>query len=139
MNILSLRSLINGLLSSELGTYTFSSGQTTPSICVLPDNVFGMNYPPNGVTVSGLEVVLVDSFNIKHRPILRGSYNKEFVEITLKQWDITKTTVAATNLLVYGIKEDYLELRPRMIADRNLDNIESQVIYYVRTKLCGWD
>ena len=55
MNILQLRSEIEALLSSQLGTYTLPNGETTPAIAVRPEG----EALSADTTADGLEVVII--------------------------------------------------------------------------------
>lgn len=103
IDLIGLREALETALSDDLGTYTFvtdAGSQTTPAIAVdLGDG----NYPPPGSRVEGLECVLI------FRPetpikVLMGGYEETYlVQITLKQWDATLTTVSALEKVLIAL------------------------------------
>lgn len=114
-------------LGAEIGTYTFSGGQTTPAIRI--DD--GAQPYPEEPTVEGLEVVIQESLEIPVKMML-GGYQQTFSHrIVLKQWDIEKTCLSYldavmeatgqfSSLLVGDVR--------RVMRSTVLDNIETLTI-----------
>lgn len=123
-NFLNLRNSIESRLASEIGTYQYLDGSTTPSIAV----DVGGTYPPPDVNVEGLEILL--------RPN------------TAPELETTSTSLAASfpHSLVFKIwSGSYFlpdiwvkvidlfqnpEFRPRIEPDESLGIIESQEIVF---------
>lgn len=98
---INLRETISNILTTHIGTYTFSSG-ASQAIAILPDSQHGYSYPPSGTKVSGVEVVII-------RPVpttalrLTGYASRRTWQIYLKQWDKSKNLVQATEVLIDGL------------------------------------
>jgi len=125
--ILEIRQEIETLLETELGNYIYANGLKTKAICILPDPTYGWDFPPPGSKVDGLEVVLSANTEIKNRPLLTGNYINFSSKILLKQWDSKKNTIIATMSLLKNLPE-CLIVRPRILPNTSLGNIESQTI-----------
>lgn len=127
IDIDNLRDTITTALADQLGTYTFSGGQTTPAIRV-DDGSDPYDEEPS---VEGLEVVLVTNPEVSIS-MLMGGYQQTFSAlIVLKQWDIAETTLAAmTALMPYLNAEDNLQIGAvrRVVRTTKLDNIETMSI-----------
>lgn len=126
MTPLELRNQIESLLSSNnlLGIYTYAGGATAPACWIDWGTSEGK---PNGVV--GLECVLRPYTAQDFTPMLAGDYVCEIeVEVTLKQWNLAATTIAATDELK---RLDALaEIRPRQPRLNALDTIEQQVLIF---------
>lgn len=94
MDLLTLRSGLTTLLSSELGTYTLGNSETTPAISVRAP---GDPRPPYK-SVAGLEVVIE---NIPDTTTLRQYENEELLRtwtVYLIHWDGQDPSVAAAKI-----------------------------------------
>lgn len=125
---IALKTLISNTLSSVLGTYTFSNGVTTPAIWVegVP-NTAG----EKPLQAEGLEVVIVINTDTDYTPWLAGEYeSSQISEIILKQWDATKDTNVARNLLLEtpAIQKLITAIQPRVLPFADFGNIEQQTI-----------
>lgn len=111
------------VLGSELGTYTFPSGQSTPAIRI-EDGSSPYTEEPS---VQGLEVVIQSSIDVPIQPLLDG-YQQTFSHLVqLKQWDIEKTTLDYMSLVMGAMAQfDTLSVDRvnRQIRLTKLDNIE---------------
>ena len=97
-----LRTLVSGLLTDAIGTYSLDTdaGTVTQSaIAVLPDLDVGYNYPPSGTTVTGLEVVIYKP-TADYVPIMGGKMQPATWEVRLKQWDTNASLTDLMNALV---------------------------------------
>lgn len=107
-------------LDSLLGTYTSLGGETTPAITI--DDT---GNSPQGLSVSGLEVVIQPEVNTPVTAMLGSNQIAAETTVLLKQWDLNDTTVAATEALLLAIDE-ITEVGPRVTRSTVLDNIESR-------------
>lgn len=129
IDYLAIRQALETALASELGTYTFPEGQTTPAMAV----VVGRNNYPQSATPSGLECVIVVDLGVGIRNLLNNSYEKTWrADIVLKQWD---TSDDATDCIDYldtvceALAEvDNVAVQPNSIkglaSDRNLQAVQ---------------
>jgi hypothetical protein len=129
MNVLELRQKLTNILDDLLGEYTFVNGRCVKAIAVVPDSVYGYDYPPTGTKVTGLEMVIWAEAKLDTYPIIQGTHVVNSTQVVLKQWDDKKTTVEATNRLISCLGNDKIEVRPRVMPVPGLNNIETQVFY----------
>lgn len=78
MNIRTLRTSLEATLASQLGTYVFANGSTTPAIAV---RAWGEALPPR-TTVSGLECLIIK--NPELDPIVRQYRD----EVAFQKWTV---------------------------------------------------
>ena len=107
INSQEIRNVLAIALASQLGTYTFSNGQTRPAI-VIDDNSDPLL---DEVKKTGLELVIVPSIRV---PIASsfGSFRQTFsVEIIANQWDLTQTTLVSMPLILDTMKSQFSHLR----------------------------
>ncbi|MEH2467853.1 hypothetical protein [Nostoc sp.] len=118
-----VRSTIVTALAGEIGTYTFPDGTTDPAIALLGLGSNVTTYPPAGTTVtSGLEVVLVTLNSVRIQQRLDGIIQDVVTQIILRQYDVTKSTIAPLFKLlsVLDLAGDPI----RTISDPFIGNIE---------------
>jgi hypothetical protein len=117
-----LRTLIVNALGDKLGLY-FLPNANAPvgAIAVIPDRVYGSNYPPPETTVSGIEVVI-------HRPrpdatarLGNDSMRTKKWEIYLNQWDGNGELNTAVDLLLDAFQDNQLRFTSPVFPDYNLD------------------
>jgi hypothetical protein len=121
--ILEIRSQVVEALAGDIGTYTFPGGGTDPAIAILGLGSEVTIYPPLGTTVAGgLEVVFVTLNSIRIEQRLDGIVQNVVTQISLKQYDITKSTIPALFKLlsVLNIIGDPI----RTLSDPFVSNIE---------------
>jgi hypothetical protein len=126
---LSLKNLITTILSSEIGTYTFSNGTTTPAIWVEGVSNTAGEKP---LQASGLEVVIVINTESDFTPMLSTDYRlAQTSEVILKQWNETKDTSAARALLFANATFQNLVVgNPiRVLPNASFGTIEQQTIF----------
>lgn len=107
-------------LGPLLGTYTSLSGETTPAI-VIDDT----GNSPQGMSASGLEVVIQPEASASVTAMLGSNKIAAETTVLLKQWDLSDTTIAATEALLLAIDE-ITDVAPRVVRSSVLDNIESR-------------
>jgi len=108
MNLLDFRARVNNAVSTQLGTYTLPGGATTPAISV---REFGESIPA-GQKVSGLEVVIIKTPEVK--PILTQgqTFVNEEWRVYLVQWPGQHRITAAINAIQEAFPlSNYQELR----------------------------
>lgn len=110
-DLAALRAEIITVLGENLGTYTFSEGQTTPAIGIDDGSDPFVEQPDR----TGLEVIIQPDQDLELEPMLAGDKRlNASVYIVLKQWDIADTTKAARELLIKSLPIDRIEsLSPR--------------------------
>lgn len=102
IDLLEIRNTLEAALEGELGTYTFSTGDTTAAIAVDMGNG---DYPMPGAHVTGLECVLIFRPEIPMQ-VLMGGYEETYsVQIILKQWDAALTTMPALDKVLDALGE----------------------------------
>lgn len=87
--LVELRQNIESILTNSdyLGNYTWNNGTVQAALTVLPDNVYGFNYPPEEVTVNKIEAVIIKP-QIINKQLLGGDLQrKQTFKINLKQWE----------------------------------------------------
>jgi len=117
-----LQQRIINALGSLLGTYTSLAGETTPAIAI--DDT---GRSPQGMTATGLEVVIQPEVNTPVTALLGSNRIAAETMLTLKQWDLNDTTIAATEALILALDE-ITAVGPRVTRSTVLDNIESRQI-----------
>ncbi|HEY9697013.1 MAG TPA: hypothetical protein V6D10_07105 [Trichocoleus sp.] len=132
-----IRDTLQEALSNELGSYTFSGGQTTPAIRIED----GSNPYPEEPKVSGLEIVIQPSIDIPVKYVLDG-YQQTFAHlIALKQWDIEKTALGYLDTVMDTIGQ-FAELKVdrvnRQMRLAGLDNIET-LSFVVSETVLTWN
>lgn len=132
---LSLRALIRDALGDEIGTYQWGDDITQPALRVEGIGVFVDavgNEMPKPDFVNGLEVVIQPTTNLQINSLLGSDYFVvEEAQVFLKQFDITKTTLAAAKLLRTALAR-YLPSQSVQRVQRNelLDSVEMQVFTF---------
>lgn len=98
MDILTLRTNLQSLLSGALGTYTYANGSTTPAISV---RAVGESLPA-GTTVTGMEVVIIRDPAVT--PVLQYQNEEAFREWTvyLVGWTAGTSLSAAAGKITYS-------------------------------------
>ena len=134
---INLRNDILAILANRLGTYTFpSNGGTASAIACLPDPDKGWNYPENGTKISGLEVVIKQSYPGVSANIGGDRTFAQSWEIHLKQWDTNKSLIEVIGLLSGDLPADYLiERVSTMPANDKLLIVEQCKIFIKEWKL----
>lgn len=120
-----IKATLLGALDGQIGTYTFSNGQTTPAIRVED----GSDPYPEEPNVTGLEVVIDVSIDVPIELMLGGSYAQTYSHrIQLKQWDITKNTLPYLDAVSDAIADFEVLTLDRVSRQQRLtklDNIET--------------
>jgi hypothetical protein len=116
-----LRTRLINALGNLLGTYTTLAGQTLPAILIDDAGT------PRGMRVTGLEVSIQPEINSTIIPMLGSNQLNFETVVTLKQWDLTTTTIAATEAILLGIDE-VVRVGARVPRNTILDNIETREI-----------
>jgi len=117
-----LRTLIVNALGDKLGIYFLPKAtSSTLAIAVIPDKVYGSNYPPPETTVSGIEVVI-------HRPrpsatamLGNNSMRTRKWEIYVNQWDGNGELNTAVESLLDAFQDNQLKFTSPVFPDYNLD------------------
>ncbi|MEH2070011.1 MAG: hypothetical protein V7K47_17930 [Nostoc sp.] len=121
--LLALRSQIVTALAFEIGTYTFPDDTTDPAIAMLGLGSGVEIYPPQGTTVTGLEVVLVTLNSIRIEQRLDGIVQNVVTQIFLKQFDTSKNIIVPLFKLLNVIDIDGNPIRT--VSDPYIGNIET--------------
>jgi hypothetical protein len=121
IDALNLRKDILEILSNEIGIYTFPDESTDTAIAVLPDPDIGWQYPEQGTTVEGLEVIIKQPYPETSSNLGSDRTNTYCWEIHLKQWDTQKNLKTAIELLINNLHpSDYpikrASLMPKLSA-----------------------
>jgi len=128
-----LRTLILNALGNKIGVYFLPKATASiPAIAVIPDKVYGVNYPPPETTVSGIEVVI-------HRPrpsatalLGNDSMRTRKWEIYLNQWDGNGELNTAVETLIDVLQDNQLRFTSPVFPEYNLD---AGIIPYCRIAL----
>lgn len=72
------------ILADRIGSYTYDGGESEPAIAILPKPGYGYSYPPSEIEVRGIEVTIIDEFNIEPRQHNKGSVDKITYKINMK-------------------------------------------------------
>ena len=117
-----LRTLIVNALGNKIGVYFLPKATSSiPAIAVIPDKVYGSNYPPPETTVSGIEVVI-------HRPrpnatalLNNDSMRTRKWEIYLNQWDGNGELNTSVEALLDAFQDNQLKFTSPVFPEYNLD------------------
>jgi hypothetical protein len=106
VNILQLRTEVEGLLASDLGTYTLPNGEITPSISVRADG----EALPVRTRVNGLEVVILRDPDLAPLPQYENTGALRQWTVLLAAWTDTTDVESPVSKLVsvYGSQVSYL-------------------------------
>lgn len=97
MNVYDLRTSLQTLLGSLVGTYTLANGMTTPAVSVRNT---GEAMPP-GTSVTGLEVIVIRDPELEPVPAYRQQEAFRRWTVYLVDWSNTGgTSRAAGNILI---------------------------------------
>lgn len=123
-----LQQTIETLLAGLIGIYTFSGGLVTAAIAIddgsQPLSATGEVLSNEQPTVTGLEVLIVPGA-IDLTNFLDGDKRVDLgTNVVLKQWDISKTTRAAREILVIYL-DDVESVAPPQRRSTLLDTIET--------------
>lgn len=122
-----IRAALEAELGDAIGTYTFSTGASTPAIRIED----GSQPYPEQPTVEGLEVVIQESLDVPIKFLL-GGYQQTFSHrIVLKQWDIELTCLPYLDLVMQAVAQFpslLAEDIKRVMRSTVLDNIETLTI-----------
>ncbi len=131
-----LKKLIVDILGSELGVYTLPNNFKIPSISIKQPTP----YPEHGTKQEGLEVVIIPESNIETEKYLGSVLILEEIKLILNQWDSSRDTNTATNLIVSKILPywDIKRIGPAVLPNWDLETIESRVIYLVSPSVIRW-
>lgn len=117
-----LRTLIVNALGNQLGVYLFPKATTsTTAIAVIPDKVYGSNYPPPETTVSGIEVVIHSPRPNAVSRLGNGSMRTRKWEIYLNQWDNNGDLNTVVENLINAFQDNQLQFTSPVFPDYNLD------------------
>lgn len=126
-----LRNRVATALSEELGTKTFATrtSESTVAALTIDDGsvpvTSGVPWTQKPKRHTGLEVVIEPEIDSNMRPLLGGDYYlTHTTRITLKQWDITKTTLTARSLLIKELGNIIDVVGPRIVRNARLDSVE---------------
>lgn len=134
-----IRDRVQVALSSYIGTrvYSMSSGDASVPALVIDygkyQEVGGSVWPSKVKRQTGLEVVIQPQTEIDFEPFQGGQYGLQYTTtVTLKQWDVTDSVIAAATALIRGIP-DLLAPGPyiRVQRARGIDIVESQTFSIV--------
>ena len=114
---------VKTLLAGEVGEYVFPNGERYPAIWL---DIDGEQAEPDGLGVEGLEVVIGRGPDTLGAGTLDGQGYNAIVTITLKQWDIEKTSLAA--MLKLQSMEQLITSSIRTPRSTKLDNIDASII-----------
>lgn len=134
IDLLNLRNNLETALAPHLGTYTFSTGDTTPAVKV-EDGAIAESEQPS---VEGLELVIIESPEIPFSSVMGGYQEKHTALVVLKQWDVTATTLEARSPLVQalmGMENLVVSGGKRVVRTSRLDNIETLTVQVSRSFL----
>ena len=127
IDLLGLRTALETALAPHLGTYTFSTGDTTPAVKI-EDGAIAESEQPS---VEGLELVIVGSPEIPFSCVMGGYQETYTALVILKQWDITATTLEARSPLLQalmGMDDLMVSGGKRVVRLTKLDNIETLTV-----------
>ncbi len=127
IDLLALRSTLETALAPHLGTYTFSTGGTTPAVKVESGAIDASEQP----SVQGLELVIIESPEIPFSSVMGGYREVYTALVILKQWDITATTLEARSPLIQalmGLDNLLVSGGKRVVRTSRLDNIETLTV-----------
>lgn len=120
--IVALRNLIQETLQSQglLGKFLLPNQIETPAIVVENKR----KNLPEGTIIQGLEVTI--NVNSEFKSLTNSSHIERVYEIKLLQWDDTKTTLDATELLIPILQSNgyWVKLGLRLLPREAIGNIE---------------
>jgi hypothetical protein len=124
MEVLALRSALQSLLSSALGTYTLGNGTTTAAV-----HVRAVGEPmPSGATVSGMELVIVRDPELD--PILQYKTPNAFRlwTVYLVDWGGSANLEAAAALVLSSFPNTTIQTLsvPEAVGPRNQMRLQIQ-------------
>lgn len=131
-----LKKFIIKILGDELGFYTLPNGAKIPSVTIKQPTP----YPEPGTSQTGLEIVIIPETNINTENYLGSLLIAEETQLILNQWDNTKDTKNATNLIIENLQPFWSIKRigPVVLPNWNLETIESRVIYLTESISHRW-
>lgn len=104
---ISLRSLFLDALGANLGRYFFPNRPTpVPAIAVIPDKVYGNDYPPEGTVISGIEVLIIKPFPSAIERLSFDSYRPYKWDIQVRQWDGNGDIRLCAELMINALQEN---------------------------------
>lgn len=124
-NALQLRQTIEDAIADLIGTYTFTTGQSTPATAVLRG---GEQFPPPGTVVEGLEVVIFYP-ELTPGDLLGGYVVENQWTIHLKQWDESKTTNEAFRGILSAIGNVKSSIKVPANKERNIPEMVRIVLH----------
>ena len=134
MNYSKLRQRIIKVLSGELGVYTFANNTSVPAIAVASNRP----YPQPGTNITGLEVVVYPRISTNASFLLGGTLLEHESRLVLNQWDLTKDTTFAHDLLIANLWDLVQRIGPRILADGSMQTVESQSFYLKEASIINW-
>jgi len=134
MNYSLLRDRIIKVLTNELGTYTFANNTSVPAIAIASNRP----YPQPGTSITGLEVVVYPRISTNTSFLLGGTLLEHESRLVLNQWDLTKDTTFAHDLLVAHLWDLVQRIGPRILADGSMQTVESQSFYLKEAAIINW-
>ena len=127
-----LRDRVATALATELGTKTFGTtgGETTVQALTIDDGstaklIGGRRWTQNPARHTGLECVIEPEIDSNIQPLLADDYYLvHTTRITLKQFDVTSTTMTARALLIQELRNLIDVVGPRITRNSQLDSVE---------------
>lgn len=117
-----LRTLIINALGDKIGVYFLPNASSpTAAIAVIPDKVYGTNYPPPETTTSGIEVVIHKPRPDANPRLGSDSMRTRKWEIYLNQWDGNGELNTAVEILLNAFQDNQLRFTSPVFPDYNLD------------------
>lgn len=129
-----LRERIIKVLASQLGVYTFANNTSVPAIAIASNRP----YPQPGTNITGLEVVVYPRISTNLSSLLGGTLLEHESRLVLNQWDLTKDTTFAHDLLVANLWNLVQRIGPRILADGSMQTVESQSFYLKEATIINW-
>lgn len=142
LDFLGTKNLIAAELNALLGDYIFPASNSTTAKAIAID--ISGNYPPKGTVVdirtngdidpakNGLEVVIRPQ--VEHSIVPTYSNGKFWTvqsQIIFKQWNPYQNVLEAVERVINNIDLGLeVEMRPRLVRNELVGNIESQTIAY---------
>lgn len=125
INYILIRHALAAALESQLGTYTFSNGADTPAVQI--DD--GSDPSPEQPRVDGLELVIVPSVVVAIAGSFGGFRQTFRGDITVRQWDVSRTTMEAMPVILDTLRSQFPELQmggaERVLRSLKLNNVET--------------
>jgi len=134
MDYSKLRERIIKVLASELGVYTFANNTSVPAIAIASNRP----YPQPGTNITGLEVVIYPRISTNIRFLLGGTLLEHESRLVVNQWNLTKDTTFAHDLLVANLWDLVQRIGPRILADGSMQTVESQSFYLKESAVINW-